>query len=75
LASERAVAVSKTPAQRVYDRARDILMQASPAAPKRLLRGDAIDAFVELAVVNCASRSRALADELRSQAVALLREH
>jgi hypothetical protein len=67
--------VSKTPAQRVYEHARDIFAQASPAAPKRLLRDDAIEAFIELAVVNCAPRSRALADELRASAVALLREH
>jgi hypothetical protein len=67
--------VSKTAAQHVYDRACDILMQAMPAAPKRLLRDDAIDVFVELAAVNCAPRTRALADELRASAVALLREH
>jgi hypothetical protein len=67
--------VSKTPAQRVYEHARDIFAQASPAAPKRLLRDDAIEAFVELAAVRSAPRTQRLADELREQAVALLREH
>jgi hypothetical protein len=67
--------VSKTLAQSAIDSARRIFMEASPAAPKRLLRDDAIEAFIELALVNCAPRSRALADELREQAVALLREH
>jgi hypothetical protein len=67
--------VSKTAAQRLYDRAADIVMEAMDGAPKRLLRGDAIDIFTELAAVPCSPRSRALADQLQSQAVDILHEH
>jgi hypothetical protein len=67
--------MSKTPAQKTYDRARDVFIEGSAGNPKRLLRGDAIDAFVELALVNASLRTVRIADELRQQAIDYLKDH
>jgi hypothetical protein len=61
----------KTAAQRLLDKVRDMLMEGSP---KRLLRGDAVDAFVELASIDAAPHTRQLADEMRALARDLMRD-